>query len=77
MWETEEDKKLISERYLRHDLQTYECEFDDIEHDDDLVKLEKRIITKYFKKRILWFQTEIALLHNADVKEFFQLEEDV
>tara|TARA_R110000787_G_scaffold82718_2_gene178733 strand:- start:873 stop:1106 length:234 start_codon:yes stop_codon:yes gene_type:complete len=77
MRETEAEKKLIQERYLRHDLETYECEFDGIEYDTDLIKLEKRIITKYFKKRILWFQTGIALLHNADVKEYFELEEEV
>jgi hypothetical protein len=73
---TEEEKIESQEKWLYGDLNTMQCELERVEYDTDLIKLEKRIITKYFKKRILSLQTEIASLHNAEVKDYFDLDED-
>jgi hypothetical protein len=73
---TEEEKKASQEKWLFDDLNTMKCELEGVEYDNDLVKLEKRIITRYFKKRILSFQTEIASLNNAEVKDYFDLDEE-
>ena len=73
---TEEEKIESQKKWLYGDLNTMQCELEGIEYDPDLIKLEKRIITKYFKKRILSFQTEIASLNNAEVKDYFNLDEE-
>ena len=73
---TEEEKIADQEKWLYGDLDTMQCEVERVEHDSDLVIIEKRIITKYFKKRILSLQTEIASLHNAEVKDYFDLDEE-
>ncbi len=73
---TEEEKIADQEKWLYGDLDTMQCEVEGVEHDTDLVILEKRIITKYFKKRILSLQTKIASLHNAEVKDYFDLDEE-
>ena len=73
---TEEEKIADQEKWLYGDLDTMQCEIERVEHDSDLVIIEKRIITKYFKKRILSLQTEIASLHNAEVKDYFDLDEE-
>jgi len=73
---TEEEKIESQKKWLYGDLNTMQCELEEVEYDTDLIKLEKRIITRYFKKRILSFQTEIASLNNAEVKDYFDLDED-
>ena len=76
LFATEEEKIADQEKWLYGDLDTMQCEVERVEHDSDLVIIERRIITKYFKKRILSIQTEIASLHNAEVKDYFDLDEE-
>ena len=71
----EEEEIECQKKWLYSDLNTIQCELEGIESDTDLVIIEKRIITKYFKKRILSLQTKIASLHNAKVKDHFDLDE--